>query len=197
MNKSQLIWGIILLLLAAALAVANLTLSADSLMFTVGDQNMPWVPVIALAVIGVVLLVSATRGPAEKDGESPEEKEPEHFTDPEKVKQNKRLENIGWGLFLVMLGCNMLVPDDVIPGGAWTIGIGLIMLGLNVARYSYGIRMSGFTTFLGILAIISGSAQLLGVDALQGATFFIILGAYLILKPWFEKRQLFGKVEES
>lgn len=197
MNKSQLIWGIILLALAAALAIANLTLSADSLMFTIGDRNMPWVPVIGLVIVGVILLALAVRGPAEKEAGVPEEKTPEHFVDPDKVKQNKRLENIGWGLFLIMLGCNLLVPDDLIPGGIWTIGIGLIMLGLNVARYYNGIRMSGFTTFLGILAIISGTAQLFGLDFLQGATFFILLGAYLILKPWFEERQLFGKVEES
>lgn len=48
---------------------------------------------------------------------------------------NKRLENVAWGLFLNMLGGFSLVPDEVIPKGLWSIGIGLIMLGLNLARY--------------------------------------------------------------
>jgi hypothetical protein len=32
---------------------------------------------------------------------------------------------------------------------------------------------------------------------LEGRAVFIILGAYLIIKPWLERRQLFGKAEES
>ncbi len=57
--------------------------------------------------------------------------------------------------------------------------------------------MSGFTTFLGVMGLLGGIAQLLGFDALEGAFFFIILGAYLILKPWFDRRQVFGQVQES
>jgi hypothetical protein len=57
--------------------------------------------------------------------------------------------------------------------------------------------MSGFTTFLGILALLGGIAELLGFTSLEGALLLIILGAYLILKPWFDKRQLFGKAEEG
>jgi len=30
---------------------------------------------------------------------------------------------------------------------------------------------------------------------MEGAFLLLILGAYLILKPWFEKRRLFGKAE--
>ena len=29
------------------------------------------------------------------------------------------------------------------------------------------------------------------------AFFLIVLGAYLILKPWFDRRQMFGKAEQS
>ena len=57
--------------------------------------------------------------------------------------------------------------------------------------------MSGFTTVLGILSLIGGIAELLGVTSLEGGLLLIILGAYLLLKPWFEQRQLFGKAEQS
>ena len=197
MNKGQVIWGIIMLALAAALAVANVMLPPENLMFDIGGGNMPWLPVIGLAVIGVLLLGFGVRGSGENKAKATDEPETEHFADPEKIKQNKRLENIGWGLFLVMFGCNLLIPDDVVPGGIWTIGLGVLLLGLNVARYNYGIRMSGFTTFIGALAIVGGIAQLLGFDALEGAGFFILLGIALLLKPWFDKQQMFGKVEES
>ena len=116
---------------------------------------------------------------------------------PEKAALNKRLENIGWGLFLIMLGGFALVPDKTVPKGLWSIGVGVIMLGLNAARYFNGIRMSGFTTFLGVVSLISGAAQLLGNVRIEDAIFLIIIGAYLLIKPWFDKRQLFGKAEES
>jgi len=73
--------------------------------------------------------------------------------------------------------------------------LGVIMLGLNAARYLYKIRMSGFTTLLGIVSLLGGIAELLGVTSLEGGLLLIILGAYLILRPWFEKRRLFGKAE--
>ena len=94
-----------------------------------------------------------------------------------------------------MLGGFALVPDKTIPKGLWSIGIGVIMLGLNAARYLNKIRMSGFTTILGILALIGGIAELLGVTNLDAALLLLILGSYLMLKPWFDKRRLFGKAE--
>ncbi len=117
--------------------------------------------------------------------------------DPEKAALNKRLETTFWGLFLIMLGGWALVPAATIPKGAWSIGVGLLMLGLNATRYFSGIRMSGFTTVLGILAVLGGIGDMLGWADINGAFLLIILGAYLILKPWFEKQRLFGKAEES
>jgi heme A synthase len=87
--------------------------------------------------------------------------------------------------------------ERIVPKGLWSIGVGLIMLGLNGARYAYGIRMSGFTTALGILSLIGGVTELLGLNSIEGPVLLIILGAYLVIKPWFEKRQLFGKAEQS
>ncbi len=117
--------------------------------------------------------------------------------DPEKAVLNKRLETAFWGLFLIMLGGWALIPEVSIPKGAWSIGVGFLMLGLNATRYFNGIRMSGFTTVLGILAVLGGIGDMLGWADFNGAFLLIILGAYLILKPWFDKQKLFGKAEEN
>ncbi len=117
--------------------------------------------------------------------------------DPEKAALNKRLETTFWGLFLIMLGGWALIPAAAIPKGAWSIGVGFLMLGLNATRYFSGIRMSGFTTVLGVLAVLGGMGDMLGWADFNGAFLLIILGAYLILKPWFDKQKLFGKAEES
>jgi len=88
-------------------------------------------------------------------------------------------------------------PNNPIRDGLWSIAVGLILLGLNVARYFRQIKMSGFTTVLGVISVVGGIVQLFGVKDLEGAFLLIILGAYLILKPWFDQRQLFGKAEEK
>jgi len=121
---------------------------------------------------------------------------PPNSVDPQKAALNKRLETTAWGLFLVMLGVTLFLKD-LLPDGVTSIGVGLIMLGLNAARYYNKIRMSGFTTVLGILSVIGGVVQLLGVKNLEGAFLLIILGAFLLLKPWFDQRKLFGKAEQS
>ena len=118
-------------------------------------------------------------------------------TKPDKAQLNKRLETMAWGLFLIMLGGFMYVPETTISKGIWSIGVGLIMLGLNAVRYANKIKMSGFTTVLGILSLAAGLLQVLGVMAMEGAVLLIILGAYLLIKPWFEERKLFGKAEEN
>ena len=193
MDKSRLIWGIVCLVLAALLAGLNFLLPSDSLMFMVGNTNMPLLPAVILGIVGIFLLATAARA-------EPETAQPARAVgapDPEKIALNKRLETIGWGCFLIMLGGFALVPQEVIAKGAWSIGVGLIMLGLNLARYAYKIKMSGFTTVLGILSLIGGALQLYGIEAIEGAVLLIVLGGYLLLRPWFDKRQLFGKAEQS
>jgi hypothetical protein len=193
MTKSKLIWGIICLVIAGVLAVANLALPPENLTFQIGDQNVPWVPPVVLAIVGIVLLATSKR--QEEDME--QASQVERTQDPEKVALNKRMETIGWGAFLIMLGGFALVPGGTIAKGWWSIGVGVIMLGLNVARYFTKIRMNSFTTVIGLLSIVGGVAQLAGWKSLEGAFFLIIIGAYLIFKPYFDKRQLFGKAEES
>ncbi len=195
MNVGRLIGGIICLAISGLLVVLNLTLSADKLMFMVGDTNMPWVPPIALAIVGVILL--ATVGVGSKETPVAVSHKAEPVIDEAKAALNKRMETIAWGCFLIMLGGFMFVPDEIVRGGFWSIGVGLIMLGLNAARYVNGLRMSGFTTFLGIISVIGGVADLAGLDGIDGAVLLIVLGGYLILKPYFEKQQLFGKTEVS
>jgi len=192
MNKSKLIGGIICLATAALLIILNLKLSADSMMFMVGDQNMPWVPPIVLGIVGVFLITIAASGKAEEMvKEEPVE------IDEEKAALNKRLESMAWGIFLIMLGGFMFVPEEIVKGGWWSIGVGFIMLALNAARYFNGLRMSGFPTFLGIISVIGGVLDLIGTRDVDSAILLIVLGGYLILKPYFDKRQLFGKAEAS
>ena len=191
MNKSKLIWGIICLVIAGGMAFLILAdLPSVSVSFMVEGVNRPWVPTIVVAIIGIALLATANQPKEEKEAQA------EIDVDPEKAALNKNMERIAWGCFLIMLGGFMFVPQEIIRGGWWSIGVGLIMLGLNAARYFYHLKMSGFTTVLGILSVIGGILDLVGFEGINGAVLIIVLGGYLVLKPWFDKRQLFGKAEQ-
>lgn len=194
MNKTRIIWGIVCLIIGGALSVAYWRLPADELMFEIGNQNLSWLPALIFSIVGVAL-IAAGLSAGEK---APEDVDPVLLLEEqERAALNKQLETSAWALFLIMLGGFLLVPDDTIPGGYWSIGVGLIMLGLNGARYYYHLRMSGFTFVLGILALIGGVAEVLGFTSLNGGLLLIILGLYLILKPWFEKHHIFGKAEHA
>ena len=61
MNRGRLIWWIILLVLAGLLAVLNIVLPDEKLMFMVGDTNMSYIPPIILGIVGIVLLATIRR----------------------------------------------------------------------------------------------------------------------------------------
>ena len=100
---------------------------------------------------------------------------------------NRRIEEVGWALFLLMIGVIWFLPEENIPPDSWLIGSGLIMLGVNFVRYFWGIKMSGFTTFLGILALVAGLSGILNFKLPIFAALFIIFGASLLMRALFKK----------
>ncbi|MBN1402666.1 MAG: hypothetical protein JXA74_17630 [Anaerolineae bacterium] len=104
---------------------------------------------------------------------------------------NKRLESIAWAVFLISIGVGtlltMLLGPEQVPVGLGGVVTGLILLGLNVARYAYGIKMSGGTLVLGALALLSGIGDLAGVNVPILAIVLIGAGIYSIIKPWWRR----------
>ncbi|MCL4859127.1 MAG: hypothetical protein KJZ93_06955 [Caldilineaceae bacterium] len=105
----------------------------------------------------------------------------------EKQALNQRLEAISWALFLIMLGGIGLVPNSLVPEGTWLIGVGLIMLGLNLARYLNNIPMRSGTLFLGALALIAGTASVFGVNLPIFPIALILLGVNALGKAFFAR----------
>jgi hypothetical protein len=48
-----------------------------------------------------------------------------------------------------------------------------------------------------VISLLGGVLQLFGLRTFEGAVLLVVLGAYLILRPWFDERKLFGKAEEG
>jgi len=67
---------------------------------------------------------------------------------------NRNFEAMAWGAIFIWWGITELVVS--LPHGVGAIGIGLILLGLNAARSLNGIPTSGFSTTIGVLAMVLG-----------------------------------------
>jgi hypothetical protein len=91
--------------------------------------------------------------------------------------RNRNLEAIAWGALFIWWGVTELV--QALPDGVGAIGIGLILLGLNAARRLNSIAASGFTTIMGVLAVLWGSLDLAG--ALLSLPFKIPVFAILLV----------------
>ncbi len=104
---------------------------------------------------------------------------------------NKRMEGIAWGLIFVITGVAFLIPGWAVPWATWLVGIGLVMLGLNVVRYRRGVKVRWFTTVLGLLALTAGVGNFAGLELELPllSAFFILIGAGIILKPVIRDRR--------
>jgi hypothetical protein len=107
---------------------------------------------------------------------------PKGKIDTQKSALDKRLDALGWGLFLIMIGCLWLIPDESVPAGIWLIGTGLIILVLMGVRYMYGIKISGFWLVLGILALIFGISDFFGLGLPLLPILIIIIGVSIVVK---------------
>ena len=101
-------------------------------------------------------------------------------------KLNRNLDTMAWGAFFIWWGITELF--QFLPHGTGAIGIGLIWLGLNAARALKGVPISGFTTTLGILALVLGGLELarsvmrLPFELPIFAILLIVLGAIMLVR---------------
>jgi hypothetical protein len=98
---------------------------------------------------------------------------------------DRRLNDIGWGLLLMLTGAVWLLPPAAVPSGTWLFGVAAILLGVNVARYTKHIAMNGFSVTLGVAALIAAVSQMWRTDPPLVAIFLLVIGGSLVAKPLF------------
>ena len=107
-------------------------------------------------------------------------------------KLNRNLETMAWGALFIWWGITELF--QFLPHGTGAIGIGLIFLGLNLARSLNGLPTSGFSTTLGILALVLGGLELassvmrLPFELPVFAILLIVLGVILLARELLRSR---------
>jgi hypothetical protein len=103
--------------------------------------------------------------------------------DPRLAAFDHRLNDVGWGLFLMLIGGVWLLPDGTVSTGAWLIATGVLLLGLNVFRRIRGIPAHRVGVLLGLLAVITGMAWLADAIAPILPAALVAVGAWIVVKP--------------
>ncbi len=104
-----------------------------------------------------------------------------------KRKLDRMIESMGWALFLIWSGALWIAPDETVPEGLWLIGTGLIILGSMGIRYLYGIKVNGFWTILGFLALGFGISEFFDLNLPVFPVLLIIVGLVIGYNVFFRR----------
>jgi hypothetical protein len=107
--------------------------------------------------------------------------------EPEHAGLDRQLEEIAWGILLVMIGLLWFFPEGMLPRDIWLVGSALIILGLNLARYLSRLRVNVFMTVLGLIALAAGVGGIYGVHLRLLPLLPILIGAQLLVRPLMRK----------
>ena len=96
----------------------------------------------------------------------------------ERRERVKRITTIGWGLFFIWLGFVLMIKAG---SGLILLGVGLISLGMQVARKYSGLDSDGFWIIVGILFVIVGAWEMFEIKMPLMSVFLVVVGgAFLI-----------------
>ena len=102
----------------------------------------------------------------------------------------RTLTALAWGLFFILVGGAWVngVTYHIDTGTIIAIGVGLILVGLNLARSSIGVRMSKFSLALGTLALLIGLARYYGLKVDVVPLIIILIGLFIVAEAIPRKR---------
>ncbi len=81
---------------------------------------------------------------------------PEAFIDRHDTKE-KQLDAGTWGVFFLWLGISFLAH---VPWGVWLLGVGVIILGAQLARRMFALRLDVFWLVAGALFVLGGVSEI-------------------------------------
>lgn len=103
---------------------------------------------------------------------------------------NRRYSLVGWGALFIWIGAISFVPGERVPFGVGLLGIGIILLGVNLARYLISkIPANEGDIMLGAIALTLGGAVLFR-SLLPIPIGLIVIGVILVLRGITRRVQL-------
>jgi hypothetical protein len=95
---------------------------------------------------------------------------------------NKVLDAIAWGVFIVLLGAGWITSTyyQMDTGIYIALGVGVILIALNLARKTARIAISKFSLFIGMLALTLSGAGLVGFAMSLIPTVVVLVGLFIV-----------------
>jgi hypothetical protein len=100
----------------------------------------------------------------------------------------KKLDTAGWGLFFIWIGIALFAH---IGWGVGLLGVGIIILGAQVTRKYFGLKLEGFGVAVGFFFLLGGVWELLNVQFGLLPILCIAVGIALLIST------LVGKLSDS
>lgn len=97
----------------------------------------------------------------------------------ETSEQAQHLGTIVWALFFIWAGVAVLTA---VPWGWFLLGVGLLVLAAQVARWQMGMEIEGFWIACGIVFLAAGLWNIFDLPSPLSAIMLIALGAVLLGK---------------
>ena len=100
----------------------------------------------------------------------------------EKTQTNKVLDAIAWGVFIVLLGVGWIASAyyKMDAGIYIALGVGLILIALNLSRRTMGITISKFSLFIGLLALALAGSGIAGFEMPFIPTVILLVGLFIV-----------------
>ena len=100
-----------------------------------------------------------------------------------RTRTSERLDEVGWALLFLMSGAILVIPGLPHPWAAWFIGVGAILVGLNLARYATGLRIHVLTSGCGAIAMAAGVGAYVGIEIPIVALVLVLIGVVILAEP--------------
>jgi hypothetical protein len=126
---------------------------------------------------------------AQSKEELPEIREQEKQKGPQKAERSelsRKLDAAGWGSFLIWLGIVLWVGADT---SVALLGIGIIMVGVQVARLVLKLHIEGFWLVIGLLFVAGGIWQLIDTRLPLVPILLIVAGLALMLTKFLPRHR--------
>jgi len=101
----------------------------------------------------------------------------------------RKLDVIGWGLFFIWLGIVMIIPWRGNQVNVALLGIGIIVLGVQVARLVLSLKIERLWLVVGLLFIIISLLQLVYPEVHLIPILLIAAGVALVLTRFFPRQK--------
>jgi hypothetical protein len=95
---------------------------------------------------------------------------------------NKILNGVAWGAFFAVLGIGWLasIAYKIDVGAYIAVGVGVILVAINLARHNMGVSLSKFSLFIGLIALALGGAGIIGYSLPLIPTIIVLVGLFIV-----------------